>query len=396
MQIQSDICIIGNGAIGKTAALGFAQAGLTVALIEAPANAKPEQPPAEWDSRVYALNPLAQSLLNRIKVWGALDASRVTSVEAITVQGDGNQHPGRLSFDAYAARVSELAWIVEDRNLNSALDTALQFASNVRRVTATAASLAPDSDGVTVDLANNGTIRTKLLVGADGVHSWVRGQVGIDIAYRPYGQRAIVCNFSCALPHHATAYQWFTAHEGIVALLPLAGQRVSLVWSAPDAFAEVLMRELPEALAARVSTFCKTSLGDLQPVANSMTHAFPLMMLRPQAITASRTALIGDAAHVVHPLAGQGMNLGFADVDALIKAVAARGLHRDCGDSRVLSEFARSRKEQILLMQLTTDGLERLFGTDFEPLRLARNIGMTIVDRLPFLKRRLIAHAIGR
>ena len=396
MQIQSDICIIGNGAIGKTAALGCAQAGLTVTLIESPVTAKPTPSVIEWDPRVYALNPVAQNLLERIKVWDALDASRVTPVDAISVQGDGDRHPGRLAFDAYSARAGELAWIVEDRNLNQALDTALRFASNVKRVAATASSLATGPGEVTVGLAAGGTVHSQLIVGADGIHSWVRGQAGIDIDYRPYGQRAIVCNFSCALPHHATAYQWFTANEGIVALLPLAGQRVSLVWSAPDALADTLLGESPEALAARVSAFCTATLGTLQPLENARIQAFPLVMLRPRSMTAERIALVGDAAHVIHPLAGQGMNLGFADVDALIQAIVDRGPHRDCGDARVLSAFARARKEQIFLMQLATDGLERLFAADLEPLRLARNIGMSLVDRLPFLKRRLIAHAMGR
>jgi 2-polyprenyl-6-methoxyphenol hydroxylase-like FAD-dependent oxidoreductase len=124
--------------------------------------------------------------------------------------------------------------------------------------------------------------------------------------------------------------------------------------------------------------------------------SFPLALIRPHALTASRVALIGDAAHVIHPLAGHGMNLGFADVAALIKAVVERGAHRDCGDARVLARYTRSRKEDILLMQLATDGLARLFSTDVEPLRFARNLGMNLVDRLPGLKRRLIGHALGK
>jgi 2-polyprenyl-6-methoxyphenol hydroxylase-like FAD-dependent oxidoreductase len=137
-------------------------------------------------------------------------------------------------------------------------------------------------------------------------------------------------------------------------------------------------------------------LGNLRPLQPALVKAFPLALIRPHAITAPRVALVGDAAHVVHPLAGHGMNLGFADVAALVKAVQERGAHRACGDDRVLGRYARARKEDVLMMQMTTDGLARLFATDFEPVRVARNLGMNLLDKLPVLKRQLISHAMGR
>lgn len=403
MNLQSDICIIGNGAIGKTAALGFAQAGLSVILVDAKtpgsATAILDNPPAgterAWDLRVYALNPLAQQLLAGIKVWDALDAARVTAVDAMVVKGDGVKHPGSLAFDAYTARVGALAWIVEDDHLNNALDSALRFASNVQRISATAISMLADESSALVRLADGRCVKTALVVGADGAQSWVRSQANIDLDYRPYGQRAIVANFSTALPHHGVAYQWFTQAEGIVALLPLAGNRVSLVWSAPGALADTLMIESPEALAARVTLLCGKQLGELQPLAPGSMRSIPLALTRPHAITAPRVALIGDAAHAIHPLAGQGMNLGFGDAAALIRSVIERDANRDCGDARVLARFARLRKEPILLMALATDSLQRLFATDFEPVRIVRNVGMSLVDLLPGVKRRLIAHAMG-
>lgn len=399
MTIQSDICIIGNGAIGKTAALGFAQAGLSVILVDAgPSRPVPvpvvSAEPA-WDLRVYALNPLAQQQLKQIKVWDALDADRVTAVDAMVVKGDDDRFGGGLTFDAYGARIGALAWIVEDGNLNQALDTALKFASNVQRISATAISMEADESTATVRLADGRWIEAALVVGADGAQSWVRSQANIDLDYRPYAQHAVVANFSASRPHHGVAYQWFTQAEGIIALLPLAGNRVSLVWSAPDALAETIMAESAEALAARLNLVCADQLGELQPLLPVAMKSIPLALTRPLAITAPRVALIGDAAHVLHPLAGQGMNLGFGDVAALIEAVSERDAHRDCGDARVLARFARARKEPILLMALATDGLQRLFATDFEPIRLARNAGMGLVNALPGLKRRLIAHALG-
>ena len=398
MQSTCDICIIGNGAIGKAAALGFAQAGASVILLDA--LAAPLLPgainsPQQWDLRVYAINPLARALLTRLRVWDALDMSRVTPVDAMVVEGDAVTRPGRLDFDSYAARADALAWIVEDSNLNHALDSALRFAVNVRRMQGTAASMQCSEAGGAVTLADGSRIAAELIVGADGAQSWVRAQTGIDIDYRPYGQRAVVANFACEKPHRGVARQWFTASEGIVALLPLAGERVSLVWSAPEALAAELLDTPAEVLAARVSGYCQVSLGMLTPVDAAGAKAFTLAMLRPHAITAPRVALIGDAAHVIHPLAGQGMNLGFADVDALLRAVAERGAHRDRGDARVLGRYARERKESILLMHLATDGLQRLFAADIEPLRIARNIGLDLINRLPFLKRQLIAQAMG-
>lgn len=399
MIFSCDVCVVGNGAIGKVAALGLAQAGLSVTLL-APTQgqATAAAPTANWDVRVYALNQVARTLLSSVKVWGALDASRIAAVDAMKVQGDGEGRfgAGSLGFDAYGAHTDALAWIVEDSNLTRGLDSALQFAPNLRVVAGRASALRNGIDSATVQLENGDTISASLVVGADGAQSWVRGQCDIGIDYRSYGQRAIVTNFACEKPHHGTAYQWFTKDEGIVALLPLPEQRVSLVWSAPDALADTLLHESLTQLAQRLSNLSGHQLGALQPLQPESCKAFPLTLLRPHAITAPRVALVGDAAHVVHPLAGQGMNLGFGDVTALLQAIAEEGADRDCGDARVLGRYQRSRKEDILLMQLATDGLERLFAADFEPVRLLRNAGMNLLDKFPVIKRRLMSHALGK
>lgn len=396
MHWQTDVCIIGNGVIGKVAALGLAQAGLRVSLL-----CPPGEPlglasaGAAWDVRVYAINHVAKELLSSVKVWDALDADRIAPVDAMHVSGDG-AHAGQLAFDAYGARVNALAWIVEDRNLNQALDAALKFASNVRMVTGRAARLLTTPANVTVELDNGDLLSAALLVGADGANSWVRHQCEIGIDYRAYGQRAVVANFACAKPHHGVAYQWFSSSEGIIALLPLPGQRVSLVWSAPEALAQTLLSQPLAQLAQRLAHYAASQLGQLTPLQPESVRGLPLALMRPHAITAPRVVLAGDAAHVVHPLAGHGMNLGFADVAALLKVLAQREPHRDCGDARVLARYARARKEDILLMQLATDGLERLFASDLSPLRAVRNLGLNFVNAMPVLKRQLISHALGR
>jgi len=394
MNPASDICVIGNGIIGKVAALGLAQAGLSVTLLTPPA-AQAKSAPAGWDVRVYALNQVAHALLSSLRVWDALDASRIAPVDAMVVNGDGPRAGGRLAFDAYSARAGLLAWIVEDSNLNAALDAALRFAPNLKVVSARAVRLEQDENRATVHLDNGASLPAALVVGADGGQSWVRTQCDIGIDYRPYHQRAVVANFSTELPHHGAAHQWFTSSEGIVALLPLPGNQVSLVWSAPDALADTLMQESLPQLAERLSALPRQPLGKLAPLQPESVKDLPLALIRPHAIISQRVALVGDAAHVIHPLAGHGMNLGFADVTTLLQILAERGAERDCGDTRLLRRYARARKEDILLMQIATDGLERLFATDFEPLRVARNLGLNLLDQLPVLKRRLMSHAMG-
>ncbi|OON59661.1 oxygenase [Massilia sp. KIM] len=397
--LKSDVCIVGNGAIAKTAALGFAQAGHSVTLLVPPA--RQAQDPATssaaqqpWDVRVYALNHTAHGLLASLKVWGALDLARVAAVDAMEIHGDGQQG-GNLGFDAFGAHVGTLAWIVEDSNLNGALDAALKF-SSVRTVSGCAVELACGEQGASVRLADGGRIDCELVIGADGRESWVRGQCDIGVDYRMYHQRAIVTNFSCEKPHHGVAYQWFTCADGIIALLPLPDKRVSLVWSAPETLADTLMDESLGELAIRLAEYAEPKLGVLKPLQPEEVKAVPLALVRPHSLVAPRVALVGDAAHAVHPLAGHGMNLGFGDILDLLEVVKEREERRGIADERVLARYARKRQEDVLLMQMATDGLERLFGANLEPLRVVRNFGLNLLDKLPSVKRRLMAHAIGR
>lgn len=397
MTLRADVCVIGSGAVGKACALALAQSGLQVALL-APAAAEPATDwPAHWDMRVYALNHVTQGLLSSLKVWQAMDAARIAPVDAMAVQGDAGERAGKLSFDAYGARVGALAWIVEEANLAQALENALRFAQGVHRVSGSAVALVRDADEAQVVTEAGEVIRCALVVGADGAHSWVRTQADIGLDYRSYEQRAVVANFACEHAHHGIASQWFLGADGVVALLPLPGQQVSLVWSAPESLATTLLREPAARLAQRLEALPGMTLGALSMLPPASPRAFPLRLISARSTIGHRVALIGDAAHVVHPLAGQGMNLGFADVEALVSAVtAAPAGSTDIGDLRALNRYARARREQVLLMQVATDGLHRLFETDLPPLRALRNAGMDLVNKLPFLKRRLVAQALGR
>ena len=297
-----------------------------------------------------------------------------------------------LTFDAYAATVERLATIVEESELARVLDAACDYQPAITRIDGTFHGLSPKAGEVELELADGRRVAAALLVGADGANSAVRAAAGINAEVEPYRHTALVANLQCERPHLNTAWQWFT-DEGIVALLPMAGERVSLVWSAPEQRAPDLQALAPAAFAERVAARSRHALGALTAI--GPVHAFPLRLLTVRRLVGPALALVGDAAHVVHPLAGQGLNLGLQDVDALLKVVGDREPFRGAGDPVVLRRYERSRAESIGLMRLTTDGLARLFAVDDPFVRGARNAGMALVNRLKPLKSRLIRQALG-
>lgn len=380
-----DVAVVGGGLVGKSLALLLAQSRLRVALLAQPAAA----PTGAWDARIYSLSASSQQLLERTRVWQALDAARINPVYDMRVYGDAR---GALHFSAYQAAVPQLAWIVESSNVERALDAALRFAPQVEWFAARAIELEVGAQLASLRLDDGRVLSAALTVGADGAQSWVRTQAGIDTHGRDYQQIGVVANFRAARPHGDTAYQWFRDGE-IVALLPLPDQQVSLVWSAFSAQAERLLALSPEALAAEVERVSGGALGTLQQV--TPAQGFPLALSQARRMVQPRIALVGDAAHTVHPLAGQGMNLGMRDVAVLGGVLAARETFRDCGDMTVLRRYERARREDVRSMALTTDGLQRLFGQSGALARLARNAGLDWVDALPFVKRFLVGRALG-
>ena len=389
-----DIAVVGTGIPGLAAALGFAQQGLSVALIgprPKPYAVTRAQP---FDPRIYAVAPASVALLESLGVWASVDQKRVCAVEHMRVFGDeGTQ----LTFDAYTATVERLATIVEESELLRVLDAACGFQPAIRRIQSTFASLTAQPDAMAVDL-EDGSLTARLLVGADGASSAVRAAAGINATVKSYDQTAVVANFGCARPHLNTAWQWFT-DQGVVALLPLPGEHVSLVWSAPQELAVELAALSADQLARRVTERCASVSGEASGVGQLTTlgraHTFPLRQIAVSRLIASRAALVGDAAHVVHPLAGQGLNLGLQDVALLLEVVRAREAFRDVGDAAVLRRYERGRAEAHGLMRFTTDSLAQLFAFDDPLVRRLRNAGMAAVNRLSPLKNALIRRALG-
>ena len=403
------VVIVGAGLVGAAAALALGRQGLRVALVERQLLAEPT---AIWDTRVYAISPASQRFLQRIGAWQRMDASRVQPVFRMDVAGDA---AGAVRLDAYESGVPHLAAIVESGRLQHALWQALQDDGNVDlHCPAAIESIEWASPHSRLMLANGPVMETELVVGADGVNSRIREWAGLASTMTPYGQSGVVANFECEHPHRGTAFQWFSDGE-ILAWLPLSGHtiphgllpsraqapvvdrdppsggnRISMVWSTLSAHADELLALDAATLAARVQAAGHDRLGALRLL--TPAAAFPLRLIEVHTSVASGVALIGDAAHGVHPLAGQGVNLGFGDAEVLA-AILAEHRRVRCGDARMLSTYARQRAEPVKRMQRLTHGLHYLFAED----RAAwlRNAGMQCVNRLPPLKAALVREALS-
>lgn len=392
--------VVGTGVAGLAAALGLAQLGLRVALIGPSPRSSPPTP--AFDARIYALSAGSVRLLEQLRVWAQVDAQRMQPVERMRVVGDTGRE---LDFSAYSVAAERLATIAEERELLRVLALGVQMAAGISRREAALTALQSSFDGVRLQLADGQALQVPLVIGADGAQSPVRAAAGIHAEVLPYGQTAVVANFACEQPHDGTAWQWFT-DDGVIALLPLPGRAVSLVWSAPEALADSLQALAPVQLAERLTAYLGAvtqdaagPLGRLQPLGTAAepgrTHAFRLCRLRVDRLTVHGIALVGDAAHVVHPLAGQGLNLGLQDVSTLLEVLREREPWRALGDAVLLRRYARRRTEAIDLMRWTTDGLARLFAWDDPLVRQMRNTGLALVNAAGPLKRALVRHALG-
>jgi ubiquinone biosynthesis UbiH/UbiF/VisC/COQ6 family hydroxylase len=295
----------------------------------------------------------------------------------------------RLEFDAYAAGVPALAWIVEDSALQQALWRGLEAEL---LVPARCEHLSIEADRAVLRLDQQREISARLVVGADGADSFVRRETGIGATDRDYGQSAVVANFRCAKARGNVAYQWFQ-RGAVLALLPLPGEHVSMVWSLPADEARRVSALEGETLCREVEGASGGAVGELSIV--TPPRAYPLRRLAAERLVAPRVALAGDASHVIHPLAGQGLNLGLQDARALAAVLDAREPQRDPGDLRLLRRYERKRAEPILAMDTMVDSLFRLFGAESALAARLRNAGLNLTDRLPVVKNILMRQAMS-
>jgi 2-polyprenyl-6-methoxyphenol hydroxylase-like FAD-dependent oxidoreductase len=360
------LCVRGSGAVALAAALALARRGHAVAL-------QAELAAPRVDVRTYALSAASVALLKTLKVWDALPADARTPVRDMRVEGD---RPGAvLHFSAWSGALDALAWIVDAAELEAGLRAAVRFSPHVA-------------------LVGPGHVPAELLVLAEGRDSATRERLGAAMPRAAYGQRAVAARLVADVPHAGLARQWFRSPD-VLALLPFdrpqAGRSHGLVWSVPDAQADRLLA-LPD--DAFEQALMETTGGDAGTLTlASERAAWPLALAQADPVCGPGWVLLGDAAHLVHPLAGQGLNLGLADVQALDEVLAAREAWRPLGDPRLLQRYARRRAIPTAAMGRVTDGLLHLFASEQPLLRELRNRGLTLVDHLPPLKRWLVASA---
>ena len=381
-QARFDVCVSGSGAVARALALALSGQGWKVALACDSLATRPE------DVRTYALNAHSIELLSRLRIWPELQA-HASPVHDMVIRGDNG---GRLGFSAWQQHVAELAWIVDASALERLLGDALKFAPHV--------SVVPS-----IQAGGVAPVEADLLAICEGKFSGTREALNVTFERKPYGHWGVAARLTASRPHGGVARQWFRSPD-VMALLPFNGpdpqSSYGLVWSVPEARGRELLALAPaqfeQALMASLAASepeAAALVGELR-LSSAVSH-WPLALAQADAWTGPGWALLGDAAHQVHPLAGQGLNLGLADVSALTQVLADARQHeawRSPGDEKLLRRYARARWWPTQSMSHLTDGLLHLFSQDQGPVRELRNRGMGLLDQLTPVKRWLVGRAL--
>lgn len=393
-QSESDILIVGGGLNGPTLALALASAGLRSTVIDALPVDRRADP--GFDGRSYALALASQRMLKALGLWGAL-AERAQPMLHIKVS-DGRAGEGAapwwMHFDHGEIEEGPMGFMVEDRFLRRVLLDAMEAAPEITHLSETrVVAQVTSAAGASVTLESDETLTGRLLVGCDGRSSGTAQRAGISRTGWSYDQTALVCAIEHALPHEGCAHQFFMP-AGPLAILPLPGNRSSIVWSERTAKATRIAALDDAAFLEALRPCFGDFLGEIALAGDRFTY--PLGLTLANAIAAERLALVGDAAHGVHPIAGQGLNLGFRDVGALAETlIEARRRGEDFAARDVLERYARWRRFDTATLAVATDAVNRLFSNDNPLLRLGRDLGMGLVNALPGARQRFIREAAG-
>jgi 2-octaprenyl-6-methoxyphenol hydroxylase len=388
-----DIVIVGGGLVGASLGVALAAGGLSAALLEAVPYGRPDQP--SFDDRSVALGLGSKRIFEALGVWRRIPAVDAAPILNIHISDRGLFGFARL--DRRDLGVEALGYVVANRALGAALAAVLAESSALTLIApATLTALDVAADGVSVGIDRNGrreTLTARLVVAADGGDSTVRALAGIEARRTGYRQSALVANVGLARDHAGTAYERFTS-SGPLAMLPMADRRCAVVWTLAPEAAEAAAALPDDAFLLKLQAAFGGRLGAFLRVGRR--QVYPLALTRVRELTRPRLALIGNAAHTVHPVAGQGFNLGLRDVALLAELLsAAHTAGRDPGDAALLADYAAQRRRDNLVVSGFTDGLVRVFSNDFLPLAVARNLGLIAVDLLPPLKRGLMRRTMG-
>lgn len=387
-EISCDIVVVGAGLVGLATVVALAAQGKRVVLVDAKRNHAGQT--KVWDTRIYALTPATEKWLQHLGVWSLVDSARVNQVEAMALWNPASETP--LNLAAEDANLTKLACIVENNNLLQALWQKIETL-DVQMVMGSPCSRVDYTDGsVVLSLENETTISATLLVAADGANSFVRQQLAITTKSKDFNQVAIVVNYLAEKSHGDVARQWFSPHSTL-ALLPLPNKHVSMVWSVSTELAKELLSLSELQLSERVKTASYDALGVLKPVSEALS--FALRQITANSLIGERAVLVGDAAHQVHPMAGQGANLGFRDVIALQKLVADSHQMHDIGEASFLRQYERVRKTDIISMNTLTSGLDSWFSIESTVLKKLTDWGMHQLDKHSMLKKALIKQAVS-
>ena len=398
----ADVVVVGGGIAGKACALGLAQLGLQTIEIAPDLGQSVASPQGtQWGQRIYAFSPSTQKLLAHLQIWDALDHGRLQPVRDMRIYGDRGEKNDQLHLSAFEAGTPQLAWIGESNLIEHTLDQASRFQNKLERISDVVEKIHVDADGSTLHLKNSGSIRAQLVIAADGANSPIRNELGISASEESYSQSAVVANWLCTYPHLETAFQWFLPGGDIVAMLPLPGKQVSMVWStSPEHAADLLKLDQAQWLdqfALIANGVILKQLGEL--TLNSIPAAYPLRKIRAKRFigpeASPKVVLIGDAAHVMHPLAGQGLNLGLRDVAVLLNILGKRESFRSPSDVVLLRRYERQRQGDTSALLWVTDKLKKLFSASSNTERQLRNWGLGLVNKSHFIKQRLIERALG-
>ena len=403
-----DIIIVGAGMVGLTLACALGSSALRIAVMEAQALPTGTAPDDAIDLRVSAITRASQRIFTTVGAWPGMVARRMNPFREMHVWDAGNtsadilDNRGEIHFDSAEIGEPTLGYIVENRVIQTALLDRLRSFSNITLLCpASVASMAITAEGVQVGLDQAGinqarTLTAKLIVGADGAHSKVRQLAGITTRGWSYAQKGVVATVKTELPHRDTAWQRFLP-SGPLAFLPLHDGRCSIVWSTAPEHADALVAMDQTAFLAALEQAFGEKLGKMIASPDpSHRAAFPLHLQHASAYTAPRLALIGDAAHTLHPLAGQGVNLGVLDAATLSEVIInAYNSGKDFGAHGVLRRYERWRKGDNLAMMAAMDAFKRLFSNDIMPLRWLRRGGLGLAHRFPPIKNLIMRQAMG-